>query len=213
MSQIAVIGLLSATSISAYLLSLTPIADFLPQSVAFLAILFIVFRHYRLPVIYLVSLIVNLIIFSTGALNSPFLFLIYFLLFIAAFIQKPAVSLSFSVVSILLLSQSLNSPLSLIPLISLIFITPLVWLVSRQSRSLTQTTETIAVEETDFLLWLNLKFKTGITAIIDLSSQLLSAPVSPVQKESLQKIRSSAKSLLNSADKLTSEIDQKPDET
>jgi hypothetical protein len=197
MSQIAVIALLSITSLLAYLLSLTSVAAFLPQSVALLAILFIAFRRYRLPVIYLVSLIVNLIVFSTQGLNSPFLFLIYFRLFITAFIEKPAVSLSFSV----------------IPLFSLIFITPLVWLVSRQSLSQAKTVETIAVEETDFLLWLNLKFKTGITAIIDLSSQLLSVPVTPVEKDGLQKIKSSAKSLLNSADKLTSEINQESDET
>jgi len=206
MSQILIIGLLSATSIIAYLLSLTPLVSFLPQSVAFLAILFIIFRHFRLPIIYLASLIINLIVFCTGALSSPLLFLLYFLLFAVAFLQKPATSLSFSVVLALLLTQSLSSPLSLIPLASLIFITPLVWLVSRETQSLTKTTQTIAVEETDFLLWLNLKFKTGITAIIDLSSQLLSSPITQVQKEEIQKIKSSAKSLLNSADKLTTEI-------
>jgi hypothetical protein len=213
MSQILIIGLLSATSIIAYLLSLTPLAAFLPQSVAFLAILFIIFRHFRLPIIYLASLIISLIVFCTGGLNSPLLFLIYFLLFAAAFLQKPATSLSFSVVLVLLLTQSINSPLALIPLVSIIFISPLVWLVSRQTSSLTQTTQTIAVEETDFLFWLNLKFKTGVSAIIDLSSQLLSAPTTQIQKEQIQKIKSSAKSLLNSADKLTSEIDETPDET
>ena len=206
MSQILIIGLLSATSIIAYLLSLTPLAAFLPQSVAFLAILFIIFRHFRLPIIYLASLIISLIVFCTGGLNSPLLFLIYFLLFATAFLQKPATSLLFSVVLVLLLTQSINSPLSLIPLVSIIFISPLVWLVSRQTRSLTQTTQTIAVEETDFLFWLNLKFKTGISTIIDLSSQLLSTPVTQTQKDEIQKIKSSAKSLLNSADKLTTEI-------
>jgi hypothetical protein len=212
MSQIAIIGLLSATSITAYLLSLTILTSFLPQTIAFLAIIFIIFRSLKLPVIYLVSLIVSFLVFSTRSLDSPFFFLVYFLLFVTALSQKPAVSLSFSLVLILLLSQSLNSPLSLIPLVSLIFITPLVWYVSHQSRSLTKSVETIAVEETDFLFWLNLKFKTGITAIIDLSSQLLSIPLPPVQTDQVQKIRSSAKSLLNSAVKLNSEIDQDNDE-
>jgi len=212
MSQITIIGLLSATSVIAYLLSLTSVVDFLPQLIALLAIFFIIFRSLRLPLIYLVSLIVGLLVLCTRGVNSPFFFLIYFLLFVTAFTQKPAVSLSFSLVLILILSQSLNSPLSLIPLISLIFISPLVWQVSRQSRSLTKTTTTIAVEETDFLLWLNLKFKTGVSTIIDLSSQLLSTPLPPVQKDQVHRLRSSAKSLLNSATKLSSEIGEKSDE-
>jgi hypothetical protein len=213
MSQIAVIGLLSVTSVTAYLFSLTPLVEFLPQSVAFLSVLFIIFRQFHLPVIYPASFIICLIVFSTGSLGSPLFFLIYFLLFAAAFLQPPATSLSFSVVLVLLLTQSLISLFSLIPLISLIFIAPLVWLVSRQNQSLTATSATIAVEETDFLLWLNLKFRGGISAIIDLSSQLLSTPVTQVQKDQIQKIKSSAKNLLNSSDQLTSEISDKPDET
>lgn len=213
MSQITIAGLLSAASIVAYLLSLTSISSFLPQFIALLAILFVVFRRYHLPVIYLVSLIICLIVFCTQGVQSPFIFLIYFLLFITAFLHQPAVSLSFTLVLIALLSQSLNSLLSLIPLVSLIFITPLVWLISRQSQSHARTINTIAVEETDFLLWLSLKFKTGITTIIDLSSQLLSSPVTPTQKDQLKKIKSSAKNLLNSADNLTSEINHDSDET
>ena len=213
MSQIAVIATLSITTLLGFLLSLTPVVDFLPQSIALLALLFIVFRYLRLPLIYPASLIINLLIFSTSGLQSPFFFLVYFLLFSTAFTQTPVVSISFSLLVVLLLSQFLNSATSLITLISLVFITPLVWLVSHQSQSHAKTIETIAVEETDFLFWLNLKFKTGITTIIDLSSQLLSTPITPTQKNDLQKIKSSAKSLLNSAIKLTSEIDQDSDET
>ena len=191
----------------------TSLTNFLTQSVALLAIVFLIFRRFHLPVIYPASFIISLVVFCTGGLNSPLFFLNYFLLFAAAFLEKPSVSLTFSVVLTLLLSKFLTSPLSLLTLFSLIFIAPLVWLVSRQTQSLTATTATIAVEETDFLLWLNLKFKTGITAIIDLSSQMLSVPVNPVQKDQIQKIKSSAKSLLNSAAKLTSEIDKDADET
>jgi hypothetical protein len=95
----------------------------------------------------------------------------------------------------------------------LLFITPLVWFVSRQVESKNKTQSLITNDETDLLLWLNLKFKTGITTIIDLSSQTLSSSnLSYTQKEQLKKIKSSAKSLLNSSQELTQEIGTSSDE-
>jgi len=212
MSSISVFGLLSSGAIIAYLLSLSTASAFLPQIIAILSILIIYFRFRRWPIIYLVSSLICLMVFCTSGLHSPLLFLIYFLLFIIAFFFPPITSLAFSLVLIILLSQSLNSPLSLIPLFSFLFITPLVWFVSRQTQSHTTTVNTIALEETDFLLWLNLKFKTGIITIIDLTSQLLSSPITPTQKDHLKKIKSSANNLLHSADHLTSEINSDSDE-
>lgn len=190
---------LSLSSLVSYLLSLTPLVNFLPQLIALLSLLFIFSLKKKLPAIYIISAIINLIVFAQNGVQSSFFFLIYFLLFIVALQYPPAVSLSFSLVVTILLTYSTNSLASLIPILSLLFITPVVWLIGRQ-------TQTIAVEETDFLLWLNLKFKSGITAIIDLSSQLQSTPLSYNQKEQLKKIRSSAKSLLNSSEKLSQEI-------
>lgn len=79
-------------------------------------------------------------------------------------------------------------------------------MVSRESVSANRNRITIAKDETDFLLWLNLKFKTGITTIIDLSSQLQSSPLNYTQKSQLKKIKDSAHNLLNSSQKLTQEI-------
>jgi hypothetical protein len=61
-------------------------------------------------------------------------------------------------------------------------------------------------------MWLTLKFKTGISQIIDTSSELLSTPLQPTQKEKLKYIKDSAKSLLNSSEKLKDEVDQQTDE-
>lgn len=212
MSQISIIGLLTLTAVIPYLLSLTNISIFLPQLIALLSLLFFIFNKYKLPVIYLVSLIVNLIIFSTNGVQSPLFFLIYFLLFVTAFQFPPSTSLSLSLVIFLLLSQTLNSYSSLLALLSLLFITPIVALISLQTQKQNKIISTVAVEETDLLLWLNLKFKTGIGAIIDSSSQLLSTPITPIQKDHLKNIKNSAKSLLHSADKLTNEIGQPSDE-
>ena len=72
--------------------------------------------------------------------------------------------------------------------------------------------EIITDDETDVLLWHSLKLKTGLYQIIDSSSELLSAPLTPTQKNQLHKIKESAKSLLNSSEKLTQKIDQESDE-
>ncbi len=211
MPEIITIGLLGLSAIIPYLLSLIDIGVFLPQLIALLSLLFIIFNKYKLPTIYLVSLIINLIIFSSSGVLSPFFFLIYFLLFIVAFLFPPTTSLSFSLILILLLSQTLSSLSSFLTLFSLVFITPIAYLISLQIQKQFQTDTAIAADETNFLLWLNLKFKTGIKTIIDTSNELL--PISaPPQSENLKKIKTSAKSLLNSAAKLSGEIDANSDE-
>ena len=206
MFQLAAIGLLSISPIIAYFLSLTLVTQFLPQLIALLAILFVVFHRHHLPYIYLITALVSLIVFCTGGLQSPFFFLVYFLLFVLAFQFEPGTSLSFSLVVTLLLSQSINSVISLIPLSSLVLITPLVWLVSRQNQSQNLSRKIIAFEETDLLLWLNLKFKTGIKSIIDSCNDSLQATSSPQIRQDLRHIKASATSLLNSSEKLTGEI-------
>ncbi len=187
----------------AYLLSTSL---YTPQVIAVTVILFVVFNHFKISTTPLISLAANLIVFASGGLSSPFYFLIYFLLFSTAFTVKPVFSLMFALEIILFLGQTLQEPSSLLSLTSLLFITPLVWLVSRQTAAIAKSANTIAVEETDFLLWINLKFKTGISTIIDLTSQLQSSPLSYVQKTQIKKIKDSAKSLLNSSQKLSSEI-------
>lgn len=211
MPEIITIGLLGLSAIIPYLLSLIDIGIFLPQLIALLSLLFIIFNKYKLPTIYLISLIINLIIFSSNGVLSPLFFLIYFLLFITAFQFPPTASLSFSLILILLLSQTLSSISSFLTLFSLVFITPIAGFISLQTQKQYQINSTIASDETDFLLWLNLKFKTGINSIIDTSTQLLSTST-PSQSESLKKIKASAKSLLNSATKLSGEIDNNSDE-
>ncbi len=211
--ELLTIGLLAVSSFFAYIVSVSPISQFTPQLIASFSIILLVItlRQKRLPLIFL-SFIVNFLVFSTGALTSPLFFLIYFLLFIIAFQHPPSTTLSYSLILIVLLGQSLNSPISLVPLLSLLFITPLAWFVGQQYLENLRQSHTLATEETDLLLWLNLKFKTGITKIIDTSSILMSRPqLTATSREELKLIKDSAKNLLNSSQKLTSDIsnDQK----
>ena len=207
--QLLTIGFLTLSSLLAYIVSISPLSALTPQLIALFSILllFVTLRQKRLPLLYL-SFIVNFIVFSTNGLSSPFFFLIYFLLFIIAFQHQPSTTLSYSLIIIILLSQSLNSSLSLIPLLSLLLITPLAWFVGKQYLENLHQSHTISSEETDFLLWHNLKFKTGITHIIDHASELLSMPqLTPTQKDAAKDIKDSARSLLNSSNKLTHDID------
>lgn len=202
------IGFLSVSSLFAYLVSISPLAHFTPQLIALFSIflLLLTLRRQRLPILYL-SFIVNFIVFSTNGLSSPFFFLTYFLLFIIAFQYTPSITLAYSLVLIIILSQSLNSPLSLVTLFSLLLITPLAWFVGSQYLENLRQSHTISAEETDFLLWHNLKFKTGITHIIDHASELLAAPqLSLTHKDAAKDIRDSARYLLNSSKKLTEAV-------
>jgi len=112
----------------------------------------------------------------------------------------------------LLLSQFFDSTQSLIPLASLLFITPLAWFIGKQYLDKIKTDSDIEISETNILMWLSLKFKTGICQIIDNCAELLSTPLQPSQKEKLKYIKDSAKSLLNSSEKLKEEVDKQSDE-
>lgn len=214
MSQIFVLAIFSATSIISYLFSISPFTDFLPQIIAFLAIVFILLIKQKNNLLYLIALIVNLIVFTTHGLSSPLFFLVYFLLFALAFKYPPRLTLAYSLVLIILLAQSLNSLISLIPLFSLALISPIAWFIGLQHQENEQLHSDLSIDETDIFLWFSLKFKNSLNQILDSTSLLLSNPrLSPTQKEELQKIKKSSRSLLQSAVKLTQKIDSQTDET
>ncbi len=200
-------------SLTAYLISISSFANFIPQIIALVSIIFILIslfkKHFSL---HLIAFIICLTIFYTQGFNSPFFFLIYFLLFTVAFQNPPTTTLSLSLILILLLSQSLDSIQSLIPLFSLLLITPLSWFIGKQFLDKNKIETDMSIDETNVLMWLSLKFKTGICQIIDNCSELLSTPLQPTQKDQLKYIKDSAKSLLNSSEKLKNEVDQQSDD-
>jgi hypothetical protein len=201
------------SSFAAYLFSISDLTNFAPQLLALSAIIFLlILIKQKTFSLYLISFIVSLIVFTTGGLNSPVFFLIYFLLFTIAFQNPPSTTLGFSLILIILLSQSLNSSSSLLPLFSLLFITPLAWFVGRQYLDNQKLDNLVSADETEVLLWLSLNFKNSIIKIIDSVSILMSATkLSPSQKEQLDKINHESKTLLKSSQKLTRDIDQSTD--
>jgi len=213
MTQLFSILVFILVSLSSYLISASSVANFIPQIIALVSVIFIFLSLFKKTFsLHLITFIISLIIFDNGGLNSPFFFLIYFLLFTIAFQNPPTTTLSYSLALILLLSQSLDSTQSLIPLISLLFITPLAWFIGKQYLDKTKIENDISFDETNVLMWLSLKFKTGICQIIDNCSELLSTPLQPTQKDQIKYIKDSAKSLLNSSEKLKDEVDKQSDE-
>jgi hypothetical protein len=213
MTQILSILILLCSSLTAYLLSLSSFSNFIPQIIALSAIVFISLSFLKKYLsLHLIAFIISLIVFNSGSLNSDFFFLIYFLLFTISFQNPPTTTLSYSLGLILLLSQSLDSLNSLIPLSSLLFITPLSWFIGKQFLDKNKVETDISISETNILLWLSLKFKTGICQIIDNCSEILSTPLQPSQKDQIKYIKDSAKSLLNSSEKLKNEVDQQSDD-
>ena len=214
MSPIYSLVIFSLTALTGYLFSLSPFIDYLPQLTALLTIIFILFIKKQKSPLYLISLIVNLLVFATNGLSSPVFFLTYFLLFAIAFRYSPRFTLAYSLVQILLLSQSLNSLISLLPLFSLILISPIAWLIGLQRQENQRLHTDISTDETDIFLWFSLKFKNSLSSILDSLSILQSDPrLSPSQKQHLQQIKKTSRSLLNSAVKLTQKIDTQTDET
>ena len=214
MPQIINILLFFLVSVFSFFFSISRLIYFTPQLIALTSIIILIlyFSKRKLS-IHLIALLINLIVFYTNGLNSPFFFLIYFLLFVIAFQNRPTTTLSYSLFLVLILSQSLNSYVSVISLSSLLLITPLAWFIGKEYLEKIKDDQIIAEDETDILLWHSLKLKTGLCQIIDTCAQLLSQPIIPSQKEKIHYIKNSAKSLLNSSENLTKTIGEEPDET
>jgi hypothetical protein len=213
MPQIINIILFFLISLFSFFFSVSGFLYYAPQLIALvsIAILILYFTKKTLS-IHLIALLINIIIFATNGLNSPFFFLIYFLLFVIAFQNPSTTTLSYSLFLVLILSQSLNSFVSVISLSSLLLITPLAWFIGKQFLAKVKDDQIISADETDVLLWHSLKLKTGLCQIIDTSSEIISTPLSLTQKDKIKKIKDSAKSLLSSSEKLTHQIDQESDE-
>ena len=178
------------------------------------------------------TVIILLLVISTGGLTSPLFFLIYFLMFGLALLFEPLISVSLTAVIVLffLFTPTKKEPLNeLLQLFSLLLITPVALFFGKQYLKVLQDEEKIKIleeeeeiieeqmekEETNILLFTCLELKKGLTEILDQTSHLL-AGVSHLtvdQKERLFKIRERAVILLQSGKKLKEEIDKTTDET
>jgi hypothetical protein len=177
------------------------------------------------------TMVVLLLVTSTGGLTSPLFFLVYFLMFGLALLFEPAITFSLAVGMILffVVTTSQESLLEeILSLFSLLLITPLALFFGKQYLKLLESREKIKIlkqetaiineqikkEETDVLLWTTLELKKNLSEILDNVSQLLAdlAHLTVNQKERLLKIRSRTLHLLKTGKNLKEEVDKATDE-
>lgn len=177
------------------------------------------------------TMVVMLLVYSTGGLTSPLFFLVYFLMFGLALLFEPlvTVSLTAAIILLFLLAPTTQDPLTeVLQLFSLILITPLALFFGSQYLKVLESEEKIKIlreegkileeqikkEETDTLLWTSLNLKQGLSEILDEVSNLLAdlAHLTISQKERLLKIRTRALELLKTGEKLKEEVDKTTDE-
>lgn len=177
------------------------------------------------------TMVILLLVISTGGLTSPVFFLIYFLMFGLALLFEPLITVSLTVAIVLffLFTPSQTEPMKeILQLFSLILITPVALFFGKQYLKVLVSEEKIKVlkeeseimegdikkEETDVLLWTSLELKSYLADILDETSQLLAdiGHLTSRQKERLLKIRQKAIKLLESGQKLKKEVDKTTDE-
>lgn len=178
--------------------------------------------------------ILLILLSSTGGLNSPLFFLVYFLLFIVSLLFDPPVTLVLTLALTLFFAKTLTTLHAALQLLSIIFIAPLaiyfgnqylrllesqekIKILVKQSRKLSAISNKLSAnitnEETNSLLWLSLEFKNSLLKIIHQTSELLSdiSHLTLTQKETLQSIHESAKEVLKTGQKLKEKIDKETD--
>lgn len=213
MSNIPLLLSLCLSALIGFVLPLTPLNYYFPQLIALLTLLLVLHLYFSPshlnfgPLrLFLLATIVHLCLFATHGLQSPFYFLLYFLILLISFRHPPTTSLIYTVCLILFLSQTLNSIPSLLNLLSLLLITPFAWLISRQEQLFNLASTTISAQESDTNLWLSLKLKDKINRINSLCQQLVNTKPSKQQKNLLSQITDQTTSILTSASTLRQDL-------
>ena len=177
----------------------------------------------------ILTMVILLLIFSTGGTTSPLFFLTYFLLFGISFLFEPKLAISYSIILIIFFLANTNgeSPQDYLKPFSLILVSPLALFFGQQFlQSLTDKKRIkiyqnkwlvnenhLEKQETNTLFWLSLNFKQSLTEIIEISANMLAniSSLSPHQQNSLRKIKEKAESVLAEGEKLKVKVDQETD--
>lgn len=182
------------------------------------------------------TMIIYLIVSSTGYFSSSLFFLFYFLAFGVALLFEPGVALVLMLIICLFLLSKVNEGSlydNLAKIISLVLVAPLAVFFGRQfliaqeakkrikilkdwgrflEKDLEKTNRDFSKTEENTLLFLVLEAKDGLVDIIERTSKVLGTKINAVQKEELEKVRKKAIRLLDKAKYLKKEVDERTDE-
>lgn len=155
------------------------------------------------------------IVTSTGGLNSPVFFLVYFLLFALSLMTTPTTPLvlSFALIIYFLFSTSITSFTQLLPLASFPLITPLaVYFGKEHKRNLYQKHDVLSLKETvrreteDVMLWLTTVFTKELKYIKEKIDEFPN--LSDRQKPYIKSLSDSTDKLKRIGDKLKQSIEE-----
>lgn len=155
-----------------FLFPKTPLAQFDLQITAFLIVIFLgakrFFKLGRLLESVIFTLIVMILVNTTGGLNSQFFFLLYFLLFALALLLEPIISAvaTLAIIVFFALTESLGADFkSFIPVFSLAFLTPFALFMGKEyERNLELKAQSIKSQQ-DTFLFLSLMLKNHLKTI------------------------------------------------
>ena len=138
---------------------------------AIVFILFYITKHFKKNLfksikmdILLFSFVITSIVNTTGYLESNFVFLLYFLIFAAAFFLeiKTAVAYSFIIIFFYLLVSLPATKNEAINLLGLILIIPFSWYLSLEKKRVENLQARLGKEEKDFMFFIHLEIKKYI---------------------------------------------------
>lgn len=165
------------------------------------------------------TIIVLLLIFSTGMANSPLFFLIYFLLFFMSLFYEPLqaafLAIVLTIVFVVTLSFRIDSATA-INLFTLLMIAPLAIIFGRKYLEAEQVAGKIKIvesiiisEETDTLLWLSTMAKPALVNLLDTTSEVIGTNLLPRElQKKLLKLHQDLIALHQSANSLEESIDE-----
>ncbi|EKE14328.1 MAG: hypothetical protein ACD_12C00566G0001 [uncultured bacterium] len=137
------------------------------------------------------TLIIMGIVNSTGGLTSPFFFLIHFLLFSLSILLEPIISITTTVTLIIFFllnlppNQNFNT---LMPIISLAFITPFALFLGQEKLRIRQLTEKNSKSKEDTFLFLSLLIKNHLKNIRDAAQNFVGDHQLDIIKKSAQRM-------------------------
>jgi hypothetical protein len=176
----------------------------------------------------ILTMVILLLVFSTGGLNSPLFFLVYFLLFGISFLFEPPLSIGLSLILIVFFLTEVKSANQLVQLVSLVFVAPLAWFFGQQylqnltaqkrakffQKKWLDNEKSLELGETNVLIWLSLNFRNTLAEILEITALFLSdlSHLTPQQQSWVKKIREKANQLISEGEKLHQQIDEQTDE-
>jgi len=190
--------ILSFTILGAFLFAKTNLKDYDLQITALLFIILFLTKRVFLPnsaskliesVIF--TFIILIIVNTTGALESPFYFLIYFLLFAISLLLEPIISiivtLNLIIYFVLSLSPGTNFK-NMLPIFSLAFLTPFAMYLGKEYNDLQKIKLKNQKNQQDTYLFLSLVVKNHLKNIKEAAENFIGDEQLGVIKKSVMRI-------------------------